>query len=123
MTNPQGSWWETAIVKRCATRELKAIRLVKKSQKDEADVLIYGNTHRIGAVFWKRIVGKKQAGKTRQPLGERYTVTLTDADFLDLLALIPDKDRPTVYVQAKWAAQLSVTKTLSGLLAWIRLRA
>jgi hypothetical protein len=120
MTNPQGTDWETSIVKRAVGRQLEAIRLVKKSQKDEADVIIYGGPRQIGAVFWKRIVGKKKQGKPRQPLGERYTVTVTEADFLDMLALIPQENRPTVYIQAKWSAQLSVTKTLYGLRQWMR---
>ena len=118
MTNPQGTAWESEI-----ETDTGGLRLVKRGQKDEADVVIYGNTEdwTIPALFWKRIV--KRGGKVRQPLGERKVVVLRYHDFLEMLEVMQDRDRspcyPTVYVQAKWAEQISVTKVLGGLSTWL----
>ena len=123
MTNSQGTAWETDSVNRAKARDIPAIRLVKQGQKDEADVLLGGNSEKdhdaIPALFWKRIV-KAKNGKNRQPLGERYVVVLGVDDFLDLLASHPS--RPSVYVQNKWAEQISVTKVLKGLRDWLAVR-
>lgn len=118
MTNPQGTAWETDIVRRAEAQGLGARRLVKQSQKDEADVLIEGLSGDLPALFWKRIV--KRGGKNRSPLGERYVVVLTVDDFLDLLARVDSYGlAPRVWVQAKWAEQISVTKVLGGLRNWL----
>lgn len=120
MTNPQGTSWETEIEVRAEKHGVPALRLVKRGEKDEADVRIDGSggDWQVPALFWKRIV--KRGGKVRQPLGERYVVVLTVEDFLDMQALLYTEGvAPTVWVQAKWAEQLSVTKVLAGLKAWL----
>lgn len=125
MTNPQGTAWETDIVERFRMWGIPAIRLVKQSQKDEADVLV-GQSSPIsswafGALLWKRIV--KGKGKNRQPLGERHVVVLTLDDFIELLSQVPDDTKYSVWVQAKWTERLSVTKVLAGLNDWVRMKA
>lgn len=131
MTNPQGTKWETETVKACENRELVAQRLVKQSQKDEADVKIQGNsTHwHIPVVAWKRIV--KTDAKVRQPLGERKVVIIGFDDFLDILEelwkhgrdfRVDDAEVPTIWVQNKWVQQISVTKVLAGLRQWLTAR-
>jgi len=128
MTNPQGTTWETETVTKCETRGLVAQRLVKQSQKDEADVKIQGNSAawNIPVVAWKRIV--KTDAKVRQPLGERRVVIIGFDDFLDLLEelwlhgqsfKLEDGEMPTIWVQNKWAQQISVTKVLAGLRQWL----
>lgn len=125
MTNPQGTAWETETVNRAKDRGIPARRLVKQSQKDEADVLMGGDddSWHIPALFWKRIV-KAKKGKPRQPLGERYVVVLGVDDFLDLLERYQhDRDGlPHIWVQNKWAEQISVTKVLYGLRKWLATR-
>lgn len=116
MTNPQGTAWETEIVRRAKSIELPAIRLVKQGQKDEADVFVgwdAENPDAFAALLWKRIV--KSGGKNRQPLGERYVAVLTVDDFLTLV----EQAGADVWVQAKWAEQISVTKVLKGLRDWL----
>lgn len=116
MTNPQGTAWETEIVRRAKSIEVPALRLVKQGQKDEADVFVGWdpeNPDAIAALLWKRIV--KSGGKNRQPLGERYVAVLTVDDFLTLV----EQAGADVWVQAKWAEQISVTKVLKGLRDWL----
>lgn len=115
MTNPQGTAWESEI-----ETDTGGLRLVKRGQKDEADVFIEGSnpTAEIPALFWKRIV--KTGKKVRQPLGERKVVVLRYDDFLDMLEKMDEYGlSPSVYVQAKWAEQISVTKVLGGLSNWL----
>lgn len=116
MTNPQGTAWETEIVRRAKSIEVPALRLVKQGQKDEADVFVGWdpeNPDAIAALLWKRIV--KSGGKNRQPLGERYVAVLTVDDFLTLV----EQAGADVWVQAKWAEQISVTRVLKGLRDWL----
>lgn len=125
MTNPQGTEWETWTVNNAKQRGIPAIRLVKQGQKNEADVVLGGDDEwNIPVLFWKRIV--KTGGKVRQPLGLRYVAVLEVRDFLDLLAAVRHEDTykhdrpiPTVWVQNKWAQQISVTKVLHGLKVWL----
>jgi hypothetical protein len=119
MTNPQGTAWETQIKRLANVCDIPAIRLVKQGQKDEADVFVGWdpeNPDAIAALLWKRIV--KKDGKNRQPLGERYVAVLTVDDFMDLVR----NAGADVYVQAKWAEQISVTKVLYGLRQWLSAR-
>ena len=119
MTNHQGTAWETMLVNKAKAKELPALRLVKQGQKNEADVFMgwdADNPDAIAAVLWKRIV--KAGGKNRQPLGERYVAVLTVDDFLDLVRAAG----ADVWVQAKWAEQISVTKVLRGLRDWLSSR-
>lgn len=126
MTNKQGTAWETETVRRAEERGIPAIRLVKQAEANEADVMFNGHEDWIiPVVLWKRIV--KTGKKTRQPLGERYVAVLRVDDFLDLLAAqrTPDtykhdRPQPLVFIQNKWAAQISVTKVLHGLIQWVK---
>jgi len=122
VTNPQGTAWETEIVNRAKAKSIPAIRLVKQGQKDEADVLLGGtwDNWNIPVLIWKRIV--KSKGKNRQPLGERYVVVLGLDDFIDLMAELNEMGWPSIWVQAKWAEQISVTKVLKGLRDWLSAR-
>jgi hypothetical protein len=121
MTNPQGTAWETEIVRRAAEAGIPVPRrLVKQGQKDEADVLLPGMAPEwhVPAVVWKRII--KTNKQTRQPLGERYVMILPLDEALDMLALMATENiSPNVWVQAKWAEQISVTKVLGGLRRWL----
>ena len=124
MTNAQGTAWETATVNDALARGIPALRLVKQSQKDEADVLI-GNSGTVSplgwnipVVFWKRIV--RGGGKNRQPLGERYVVIIGRDDFMEMLEMLWTENlAPHIWVQNKWAEQISVTKVLKGLRDWL----
>jgi hypothetical protein len=100
---------------------MQALRLVKRGEKNEADVYLWGSggDWEIPALFWKRIV-KKPGKKVRQPLGERKVVVLRYEDFMDMLSVMYTEGvAPAVWVQAKWAEQLSVTKVLGGLVEWL----
>jgi hypothetical protein len=128
MTNPQGTEWETATVNDAKERGIPAIRLVKQSQKNEADVLI-GNSHvhpqgwHIPVVFWKRLAPKKRGQAKRQPLGERYVVIIGRDDFMEIMEMLWTENlAPTLWVQNKWAEQISVTRVLKGLRDWLSTR-
>lgn len=120
MTNSQGTVWETEIVRAASnSHDHRTGRHPKRGQANEPDVYFlykYGIPDgTIPVVAWKRLVGKKGDGP-RQPDGERRVVVIGFDDFIDLLPFLPYDFE----VQAKWTANLNVTKTLAGLRAWMK---
>lgn len=104
-------------------------RLTGRSQvKNEADNVITteppGLEHKAGtqllAVAWKRLL--PQRGNTRRtPLGARDMVCMELADFGRLLEWAY-RDKPkgdiTIWIQAKAAERVSISKELAGLREW-----
>ncbi len=124
MTNPQGTIWEGKIRDRARAFGFQSDRYPKRSQKHEPDLYIQTmrNDYHFSypVLFWKRLVGKKGSGP-RKPDGERNVVVIGYDDFMEMLSLMGEEGIPLrLEVQAKWAANVNVTRILGGLRDWLK---
>lgn len=117
MTNPQGTQWESAIVREAQESGAFSGRHPKRGQKGEPDVWIEtaGWAGTLPVVMWKRLVGRKADGR-RKPDGEPAVVVIGFSDFMKMLPFLPFDFQ----VQAKWTSTLNVTRTLADLRAWMK---
>lgn len=101
----------------------RGVRLTGRGQvKNEADNVLanhYGKAEiNLFAVAWRRLVKSNPDAKRRSPLGERDIIVMSLEDFGQLVSLVEDRADVSIWIQAKAAEKISVTKELAGLRAW-----